>query len=160
MSAFNRRAAIKGALAAAVIPAAISSCAISPAAAAIVKAAPYIPAADGASPDARLLDLAAKFHRVHEAQQKIWDRYCSLPAGCAEHRVGSAEHKQFDLTMDEYYTAWAAASDSCYSIAPQTPAGAAAMLDVIMIRDGDNIDDAVLKPLLLLRDSLCAMVQA
>lgn len=153
MSAFNRRAAIKGVLTSVAIPAAISSCAISPAAAAIVKAVPYLPAADGASPDAGLLDLAAQFHRVHEAQQKIWERYCALPTGCAE-------HKRLHIAMDEHYNAWAAASDGCYSIAPQTLAGAAAMLDVIIIRDGDNIDDAVLKPLLLLRDSLCAMVQA
>ncbi|SFC42157.1 hypothetical protein SAMN05428997_106246 [Bosea sp. CRIB-10] len=74
--------------------------------------------------------------------------------------TGSAERDQLNIEIDQHYDAWAAASDSCYSIAPQTLTGAAAMLDVIMIRDGDNIDDAVLKPLLILRDSLCAMVQA
>lgn len=153
MSGFNRRAAIKGALVAAAFPVAISGCAISPAAAAIVKAAPYIPAAGGVLPDARLLELAAQFHRVHDAQQKIWERFCSLPPG-------SAEHRQLGIEMDQHHHVWAATSDSCYSIAPQTLAGAAALLDVIMVRDGENIDDAVLKPLLLLRDSLRAMVQA
>lgn len=158
MSAFHRRAAIKGALADAVPPV-VSGCAISPAAAAIRKAAPYVPAAvpqpggAGNSPDAKLLDLCAQFLRLDQASTEAFDRYCAMPAG-------SPEAKALGFEIDARYEAWAAAGDACYTTPPRTPAGAAALIDVILARDSDHIEEAVQKPLRLLRDSLRAMVPA
>lgn len=157
MSALNRRAAIKGVLASVAVPAAVSGCAMSPAAAAICKAAPYLPAplnfasGAGSSPDAKLFELCAQFHRLNAAEAAVFERYCSLPEDSPEAKALSDE-------FDEQYEIWAAVSDACYETAPRTPAGAAALLDVIFARDSEHIDEAVRKPLKLIRDCLNAMV--
>ncbi|RXT46101.1 hypothetical protein B6S44_24990 [Bosea sp. Tri-44] len=123
------------------------------------KAAPYAPdtlsqsggAAD--SPDAKLLDLCAQFHRLTEADAAAWERYCSMPED-------SPEAKALSLEFDGRYDAWAAVSDTCYATPPRTPAGAAALLDVILSRDAEFIDAAAQKPLRLVRDSLQAMAMS
>jgi hypothetical protein len=60
---------------------------------------------------------------------------------------------------DAVYEQWAAAADACYEVTPTTPADALALLDVILAREVDFIDEAVMKPLRLLRDGLAAMVR-
>ncbi|MGE7469200.1 hypothetical protein ACQKLX_07160 [Bosea sp. NPDC003192] len=159
MAALNRRAAIKGVLTSVAVPAVVSGCASSPAAAAICKAAPYVPAPlvqlDGAdtAPDAKLFELCAQFHRLDKAEAGEFERYCSLPEGSPEAKVLSDK-------FDEQYEIWAAASDACYATAPRTPAGAATLLDVIFARDSEYIDETVQKPLKLIRDCLKTMVLA
>ncbi|WID98403.1 hypothetical protein QO058_09270 [Bosea vestrisii] len=159
MPALNRRAAIKGVLTSVAVPAVISGCANSPAAAAICKAVPYVPpplaqdiGADGA-PDAKLFALCAQFHRLDKAEAAVFERYCSLPTDSQEAKAISAE-------FEGRYAVWAAVSDACYEAAPRTPAGAAALLDVIFARDSEYIDEAVQKPLKLIRDCLKAMAEA
>lgn len=157
MTAVSRRKALQSvfssAAAAAAIPAMLPGCAIAPAAASILKAAPYVPAAGAVSPDTPLLDLAARFHRSHEDTLVTWARYQSLHEGDPELLVLNA-------SLDEHYEVWAGTSAACYTTAPQTVAGAVALLDVILTRDSDFIDAAVQTPLRLVRDSLAAMVPA
>jgi hypothetical protein len=62
------------------------------------------------------------------------------------------------IDEDAVYDQWAAAADACYTTAPKTPAGALALLDVILAREIDFIDEAAVKPLRSLRDGLAAMV--
>ena len=61
---------------------------------------------------------------------------------------------------DAVYEQWAAAADACYAIEPTTICGALALLDVILFREVDFIDEAVIKPLQLLRDGLAGMVRS
>ncbi len=63
------------------------------------------------------------------------------------------------VTDDAVYEQWAAAADACYEVTPTTMAGALALLNVILAREGDFIEEAVIKPLQLLRDGLAGMVQ-
>ena len=151
MSAFNRRAAIKGVLTsvAVTVPALPPGCALAPAAASILKAAPYVPASD----DAELLGLSARFHQICAEQEAIWVRCCAMDASAPE---AEALGKQ----ATGMYDAWAGASDACYAMTPTTPAGAAALLGVILERDADFIDDEPKQALRNLHTALAAMVRA
>jgi len=64
------------------------------------------------------------------------------------------------IADDAVYEQWAAAADAYYGITPKTPADALALLDVILAREVDFIDEAVIKPLRLLRDGLAGMVRS
>jgi len=66
MSAFNRRAAIKGVLTSVAVPAVVSGCAIAPAAAAICKAAPYVPS-PAVSASFPAIERVAAAHRAWSA---------------------------------------------------------------------------------------------
>jgi hypothetical protein len=157
MSAFNRRSAIKSVLTSAVVPSVVTGCAISPAAAAICNAAPYVPArlnvAVGGGPDAELLELCAQFHRINDEENAAFERFCALPEDCHEAKAMAAG-------FDERYPAWNALADACYEAAPKTPEGAAAVLDVVFARDSEHIEEAAQKALRHLRDCLNAMGRA
>jgi hypothetical protein len=156
--------------------ASVSGCAVTaPAAAAICRAAPYVLTIDAplsvapagaieaspvasaaeavASVDAKLLELYAKFQRLTASNSEAWERYCSLPEGAVETKALNDE-------IEARYHAWAATSDACYATQPRTTAGALALLNVILERDGENIDPIILKPMYRLRDGLAAMVQS
>lgn len=81
MSVFNRRAAIKGAFVSAAVPAVVSGCAISPAAAAICKAAPHVPAPTAFisdSDEAELVRLGDHLRKAVADHGPIWRRWCDL----------------------------------------------------------------------------------
>lgn len=156
--------------------ASVTGCVVTaPAAAAICRAAPYVPTIDApplvapagtieASPvasaleaadhsDATLLELCSKFRRIHRAHAEAWERYCSMPSE-------TAEAKALDAQFDARYQEWAAASDACYEFQPRTTAGALALLDVILARDADNMDDVILEPIRRVRAALAGVVQS
>lgn len=145
--------------------ASVSGCAITaPAAAAICRAAPYVPAIDArclgavagaAAPsgDAKLLELFAKFRRLTKSDAEAWERYCAMPSG-------TPEAKALDDDLEARYAVWSATADSCYAMQPSTTAGALALLDVVLERDAANIDDIILAPILRVRAALAAVVQA
>lgn len=156
--------------------ASVSGCALTaPAAAAICRAAPYVPAIDipspgaatssieasplastaeaAASADAKLLELYATFQRLTASNSEAWERYCSLPEGAVETKALNDE-------IEARYHAWAATSDACYATQPRTTAGALALLNVILERDGENIDPIILEPMYRLRDGLAGVVQS
>lgn len=147
----ERRSLLKSALASAAIsaPAMLPGCLLSPAAASILKTAPRVPVTD----DAELLWLSARFFQVVAEQEEKCERHCAMDASTPEARALGKE-------VDGMYDEWAATSDACYAIAPSTPAGAAALLDVILARDADYIDDAPKKALRVLRDALANMVRS
>ncbi|HEV2508655.1 hypothetical protein [Bosea sp. (in: a-proteobacteria)] len=152
MSAFNRRAAIKGVLTsvAVTVPALPPGGALAPAAASILKAAPYVPASD----DAELLGLSARFHQICAEQEALWVRCCAMVD------ASSPEAEALDKEAAGMYDAWAGTSDACYTMTPTTPAGAAALLGVILERDADFIDDEPKQALRNLHTALAAMVLA
>lgn len=81
MSALNRRAAIKGAFASVAVPAVVSGCAISPAAAAICKAAPYVPepaAIAAVSDETELVRLGVELCQAVADHVPIWRRWSAL----------------------------------------------------------------------------------
>lgn len=61
---------------------------------------------------------------------------------------------------DAAYDQWAAAADACYVVVPTTPAGALALLDVILAREVDFIDETAVKALRVLRGGLASMVRS
>lgn len=145
-----RRQIFQSALAsvAVTVPAMLPGCVLSPAAASILKAAPYVPATD-----TDLLRLSARFFEVVAEQEQKWQRYLTMDASTPEAKALGEE-------VDGMYGEWAGSSDACYAIAPSTPAGAAALLSVILARDADYIDDAPMKALRMLCDALTTMVRS
>lgn len=144
--------------------ASVSGCAVTaPAAAAICRAAPYVPAVNApplanavgaaASSDAELLKLCAEFHRHTATETEIFERLCSQSLSPAETAAADAEYKA-------RYAVWADIADACYAIQPSTVAGALALLDVVLERDAANIDDVVLEPIRHVRDALAMVVQS
>lgn len=78
MSALNRRAAIKGVLTSVAVPAVVSSCAISPAAASIRRAAPYVPAPAPFAAEAELVRLGDELRKAVADHVPIWRRWSDL----------------------------------------------------------------------------------
>lgn len=147
-----RRQVLQSAVAyvAVTVPAILPGCALTPATAAILKAAPYVPATDD---DDELLRLSAHFHQICADQEALWERCCTMDASAPE---AKALGEQISGMND----AWAGASDACYAMTPTTPAGAAALLSVILERDADFIDDEPKQALSNLHKALAAMVHA
>lgn len=131
------------------VPAMPPGCIMSPAAASILKAAPYVPAQD----DAELLRLASRFQAVASEQSTAWAVFCDANPS-----------KEACADVEPYFAGlfaeWVGTSDTCYGIAPTTPAGASALLKVILERDADFIDDEPKEALRRLSDALAAMVRA
>lgn len=132
------------------VPAMLPGFVMSPAAASILKAAPYVPA----SGDAELIRLAAQFHAVAAEQEDVVARLGAMPSLSAEDCAAA------DAEIDRLYVDWAGTSDACYEMAPTTPAGAVALLGVILARDADFIDDEPMKGLRVLHGAMLAMVRA
>lgn len=136
--------------AAVVAAASASGCAVTaPAAAAICRAAPYVPpvvtearvAVGEASACDRAVQLAARFHNEHV-------RFHALPDDSSEEEDSAA------------YDAWANAAAACYATPPSTLTGALAFVSVMIDRERGLIDQDVATALVVLRDGLAAMVQS
>jgi hypothetical protein len=130
------------------VAASLPGCSIvSPAAASICKAAPYIPAA---SPDAEIVTLCADFLRLDTEHAAAWEECNSLSSD-------DPKWVSYSLGADEQYETWAAAADACYAAVPRTPAGAAALMGVILHRDAAFIDAEPAKALDAVRLALLKM---
>lgn len=141
-----------------------SGCAVTaPAAAAICRAAPYVPAVDApplvvageatVSSDAELLELYETFRRLTKSDAEAFERYCATPRGTPEARA-------LDADLEARYSEWADIADRCYAMQPSTTAGALALLDVVLERDADNIEDIILEPIRRVRAALAMTVQS
>lgn len=89
-----------------------------------------------------------------------------LPSLAAQFFAADAESKALLSSatakdVDMAYERWTAAADACYAVVPKTPAGALALLDVILTREIDFIDEnVVVKALQTLRTGLAGMVHS
>lgn len=84
-----------------------------------------------------------------------------LPALAARFFAIDAQTRNASAEDDDAaYERWAAAADACYAMVPETPAGALALLDVILSRESDFIDEqVVLKALQTLRAGLAVIAR-